>query len=383
MPTTRCYYEILGVERSSSEEDLKRAYRRLAMKYHPDRNPGDAKAEDEFKACAEAYEVLSDSEKRQRYDRHGHAGLRQTPGHDFRSMHVQDIFSMFEGIFGGGGGGGGGGGRGRRGPARGFDLETSVEVDLSDVLTGCDREVDYKRPEVCATCTGNGAKPGTEPVTCPTCAGQGQVQQVGFGGMFRMVNTCPNCRGRGRVVTDRCPDCRGSGRTSVKRKVTVKIPPGVVDGTIFRVQGEGEPPPDAGTSSAGARGDLHVVVRVRDHEDLERDGDDLVTLLPIGVAQASLGATVTIDGLDGPVPVEVPKGTQHGDVIRVSGNGLPNFHSGRRGALVCMAHLVVPKRLTEKQRALLEELAEIEATTIKKKPDPGFWQKIKDTFAGG
>lgn len=384
MPTTRCYYEILGVERSASAEDLKRAYRRLAMKHHPDRNPGDAKAEEEFKACAEAYEVLSDGEKRSRYDRFGHAGLRQTPGHDFRSMHVQDIFSMFEEIFGGGmGGRAARGAGGRRGAARGYDLETSIEVELAEVLTGCERDVEYKRLEVCAACGGNGAKPGTEPVTCPTCAGQGQVQQVGFGGMFRMVNTCPNCRGRGKVVTEQCGECRGSGRISVKRRVTVKIPPGVADGTIFRVQGEGEPPPpEAGTNGAGTRGDLHVVVRVRDHDDFERDDDDLVTVLPIGYAQAALGATLSVDGLDGPVAVEVPKATQHGDVIRVSGRGLPNFRSGRRGALVCMAHLVVPKRVSEKQRALLEELAEIESTTVKKKPEPGFWQKIKDTFSG-
>ncbi|MBX3355645.1 MAG: molecular chaperone DnaJ [Phycisphaeraceae bacterium] len=382
MPTTRCYYEILGVERTSSAEDLKRAYRRLAMKYHPDRNPGDAKAEEEFKACAEAYEVLSDEEKRARYDKFGHAGLRQTPGHDFRSMHVQDIFSMFEEIFGGGMGGRGGA-RARRGQVRGYDLETEVEVELQEVLTGCEREVDYKRLEVCGTCTGSGAKPGTEPVTCPTCSGHGQVQQVGFGGMFRMVNTCPNCRGRCKVVTAHCTECRGSGRTSVRRRVTVKIPAGVADGTIFRIQGEGEPPaPEAGTNGAGQRGDLHVVVRVRDHHDFERDGDDLVTVLPIGLAQAALGATMTLDGLDGPVQVEVPKATQHGDVIRVAGRGLPNFRSGRPGALVCMAHLVVPKRLNEKQRALLEELAATESVTVKKKPEPGFWQKIKDTFAG-
>ncbi|MBM4113638.1 MAG: molecular chaperone DnaJ [Phycisphaerae bacterium] len=385
MPTTRCYYEILGVERTVGAEDLKRAYRRLAMKHHPDRNPGDPKAEEEFKACAEAYEVLSDAEKRSRYDQFGHAGLRQTPGHDFRSMHVQDIFSMFEEILGGVGGfgGGRGGARTRRGPARGYDLETAIEVELSEVLTGCEREVEYKRLDVCATCGGNGAKPGTEPTTCPTCNGQGQVQQVGFGGMFRMVNTCPNCRGRGRVVTEHCPGCRGSGRTGVKRKVTVKIPPGVADGTIFRLQGEGEPPPpEASSNGAGTRGDLHVVVRVRDHEDFERDGDDLITVLPVGYAQAALGASVTIDSLDGDALVEVPKGTQHGELVRVAGRGLPNFRSGRRGALVCMVHLAVPKRLSEKQRALLEELAEIEATSVKKKPEPGFWQKIKDTFSG-
>lgn len=385
MPTTRCYYEILGVERHASDEELKRAYRRLAMKYHPDRNPGDARAEEEFKACAEAYEVLSDPEKRARYDRFGHAGLRQTPGHDFRSMHVQDIFSMFEEILGGVSGfGGAPSGRMRRGPARGYDLEMTVELELSEVLAGCEREVEFKRAEVCATCGGHGAKPGTEPATCPTCGGQGQVQQVGFGGMFRMVNTCPNCRGRGRVVTERCPACRGSGRSAVKRTVTVKIPPGVADGTIFRVHGEGEPPPvEASANGAGTRGDLHVVVRIRDHEDFERDGDDLVTMLPLGYAQAALGATVRIASLDGEVEVEVPRGTQHGDLIRVPGRGLPNFRSGRRGALICMAHIVVPKRLSEKQRVLLEELAKIEATSVKRKPEPGFWQKIKDTFSGG
>ena len=379
-------YQVLGVRRTARADTIRAAYRRLAAKHHPDRNPGDPDAAARFRAVREAYEVLSDPEKRSRYDQFGHAGLRQTPGHDFRSMHVHDIFSMFEEILGGvsGFGGGRGGARGRRGPARGYDLETAVEVDLAEVLTGCEREVEYKRLEVCATCGGNGAKPGTEPVTCPTCGGQGQVQQVGFGGMFRMVNTCPNCRGRGRVVTEQCPGCRGAGRTSAKRTVTVKIPPGVADGTIFRLQGEGEPPPpEASSNGAGTRGDLHVVVRVSDHDEYERDGDDLVTVLPLGYAQAALGSTVTIAALDGEATVEVSKGTQHGDLVRVPGRGLPNFRSGRRGALVCMVHIAVPKRLSEKQRALLEELAEIEATSVKKKPEPGFWQKIKDTFAGG
>ncbi|MFO0893604.1 MAG: molecular chaperone DnaJ [Phycisphaerales bacterium] len=382
MATTRCYYEVLGVERTASAEEIKRAYRRLAMKHHPDRNPGDAKAEEEFKACAEAYEVLSDQERRGRYDRHGHAGLRQTPGHDFRNMNVQDIFSMFEEILGGGGGGGRSQ-RGRRGGVpRGYDLETRVEIGLAEVLAGTEQEVEFRRLEVCGTCGGNGAKPGTQPIGCPTCGGQGQVQQVGFGGMFRMLATCPNCRGAGKVNTEPCGACRGGGRTPVRRKVTVRIPPGVVDGTIFRVQGEGEPPPpEASPSGDGVRGDLHVVVSVQEERAFERDGDDLVTALPLGLAQAALGASIPVKALDGEAMVEVPAGTQHGDVIRVPGRGLPNFRSGRRGSLLCLAQVVVPRKLTEKQRQLLQELARIEKVEVRA-PEPGFWQRIKDTFSG-
>jgi molecular chaperone DnaJ len=219
MPITRDYYEVLSVERTASGEDIKRSYRRLAMKYHPDRNPGDADAESKFKEAAEAYEVLSDAERRSTYDRFGHAGLRGTPGHDFRSMNPNDIFSMFEEIFGGSfGGAGRGRGRAGGGVPRGYDLETEVEITLEEVLSGAERDVEFKRLDVCKTCEGSGAKAGSKPTKCSTCGGAGQVIQTGLGGMFRMQTTCPHCRGRGTVILDKCADCRGVGRVSVNRK---------------------------------------------------------------------------------------------------------------------------------------------------------------------
>ncbi|MFM1830112.1 MAG: Chaperone protein DnaJ [Planctomycetota bacterium] len=375
MATQRCYYEILGVERNSSGEEIKRAYRRLAMKWHPDRNPGNAEAETEFKACAEAYEVLGDHEKRRLYDQHGHAGLRGNPHHDFRSMHVEEIFSMFNDIFGGGMGGGRRGG----GVARGFDLQTEVEVQLVEVLKGCKREVNFARAEVCGTCQGDGAKPGSKPVTCSTCQGRGQVQQTGLGGMFRMVTACPNCGGGGKVVTDKCVACRGSGRMRVNRKIEVAIPQGIQDGQVVRVQGEGEPPRrDASTSGAGVRGDLHVVVHVAADERFERQDNDLIMPVTVGYAQAVLGGSVEVDSLDGPVTLEIRPGTQQGDTLHVPDRGLPDLRTRRRGELVAMIMLHVPRKVTERQRQLLEEYAKTEKVDVRKSHEGGFWQKMKD-----
>ncbi|MCZ6735891.1 MAG: molecular chaperone DnaJ [Planctomycetota bacterium] len=380
MPTTRDYYEILGVPINASDNEIKRAYRRLAMKYHPDRNPGDPEAEAKFKECAESYEVLCDSERRTIYDRYGHSGLRSTPGHDFSSMNAQDIFSMFEEIFGGIGTGA----RGRRrgGVPRGYDLETEVEVTLDEVLAGTTRDVEFKRLDVCKACGGEGAKPGTKPQACPTCGGGGQVVQAGFGGMFRMVTTCRQCQGRGTVIAEKCPDCHGSGRVSIKRKLRVKIPPGIHARQAVRVAGEGEPPqPKDSPSGRGIRGDLQVVVRVREHQQFERDGDHLLVAVPIAFTQAALGAQVDIPSLDGPASLNVPPGTQHGALFRLPQRGLPNLRSGQRGDLVVVVQLVVPRKLSDGQKNLLREYAKTEKLDVGA-GSPSMWTKIKDAVAG-
>ena len=380
MSTTRCYYEVLSVERSASGDEIKRSYRRLAMKFHPDRNPGNEEAEKSFKECAEAYEVLSDSDRRGRYDQFGHEGLRSTPGHDFNRMNPDDIFSMFNDIFGGGGGGGRG--RTRRGPVRGYDLETQIEIELEEVLEGTTREVEFRRLDVCDTCEGNGAKPGTRPVKCPTCEGVGKVEQAGLGGMFRMVVACPNCRGRGEVVTDHCSDCRGAGRISVKRTLEVRVPAGISHGQAIRVQGEGEPPrPEDLPGGDGPRGDLHVVVGVEEHDRFQRDGNDLVTVVPVAFAQAALGATLEVPLLEGGVvELEIAAGTQHGEIHRIPDHGCPRLRGGDRGELVTVLQLVVPRKLNEDQRNLLSKYAETEELEIND-AEPSLWTRIKDSFS--
>ena len=383
MPTTRDYYEILSIEKTASSEEVKRAYRRLAMKYHPDRNPNDPQAETKFKECAEAYEVLADSERRAIYDRYGHEGLRSRPVHDFRSMNAEDIFSMFNDIFGMGGGGFSVGRRRPGGVPRGYDLETEVEITFEEVLSGASRDVEFKRLDVCQTCEGLGAKPGSKPVTCNTCGGVGQVVQTGLGGMFRMQTTCPHCGGRGTVIIDKCPDCRGSGRVSVKRKLTVKIPAGIQDSQAVRVSGEGEPPPpEISPGGQGIRGDLHVVVRVREHDQFEREGDDLLLAVPVNFTQLALGAQVEVPTIDGSRMLNVPAGTQHGALFRIDAAGLPNLRTGKRGDLVAIIQLVVPRRLNESQKRLLAEYAKTEDLTVGN-PAESAWSKIKRAVKGG
>jgi molecular chaperone DnaJ len=384
MPTTRDYYEVLGVEKNADGEEIKRAYRRLAMKHHPDRNPGSAEAEKAFKECAEAYEVLADEQKRKIYDQFGHDGLKRGGGpatHDFSRMDPTDIASMFNDIFEGMGfnvGGGGRGGRGRGGPPRGYDLETEVVVSLEDVLAGCERDVEFTRMDVCTKCTGTGAKPGSKPTKCATCGGQGRVQQAGLGGMFRMVTTCPACAGRGEIIRDFCDSCRGKGRVPSKRSLTVKVPKGIQDGQAIRVQGEGEPPPaEISPSGEGIKGDLHVVVRVKEHKVFQREGDHLVLEMPISFTQAALGAKITIPSLDGGAELEIPKGTQHATVFRVAGRGLPNLRSEKRGDLGVIVKLEVPAKLTKKQEELLREFAATEDRAVMPQSQ-GFWKKVSD-----
>ncbi|TVQ30365.1 MAG: molecular chaperone DnaJ [Phycisphaeraceae bacterium] len=384
MPTTRDYYEILSVDRTADGDEIKRAYRRLAMKYHPDRNGADPEAEAKFKEAAEAYEVLSDEQKRRIYDQYGHDGLRARGGpatHDFSRMDVDDIFSMFNDIFGGGRAGARSG-AGRRGPsvARGYDLETQIVIEFEDVLTGAEVDVEFTRLDICDTCTGSGARPGSAPVKCQTCAGHGRVMQQGLGGMFRIATACPHCAGRGTRIDDPCDACRGKGRLPRKRSLSVKTPPGVHDGQAVRIRGEGEPPrQDVSPDGAGIRGDLHVVVRVREHDLFTRDRDNLVLEMPVSFTQATLGAEIAVPTLEEPATLRIPKGTQHGATLRVPGQGLPGLRTGRRGDLIVVIRVEIPTKLNDKQRKLLEEYAETEDLPVSH-GSTGFFQKIREAL---
>ncbi|MAX24115.1 MAG: molecular chaperone DnaJ [Phycisphaeraceae bacterium] len=379
MATQRDYYEILGVNKQASQDEIKRSYRKLAMKYHPDRNPDNKEAEDKFKEAAEAYEVLMDDQKRARYDQYGHAGLRGQAGHDFGSMNANDIFDMFGDIFGdmfgGGGGRSGGRGRGGRRAQRGYDLQTETEVTLEQVLSGTEREIEFVRKDHCSECKGTGGKPGTDPVTCVTCGGVGQVQQAGLGGMFRMVTTCPACNGAGKKYAENCPKCKGSGTEPKKRVINVKIPAGIHDGQAIRVSGEGEP-----GENGGPRGDLHVVIRIADHKLFSRENDHIVMHMPVSFSQAALGAVVKVPTLEGEShELHIKAGTQHGEVFRVSGKGLPNLRSGRRGDMGIVLEIEIPSKLTSEQRELLVKYAETEHFDVMPE-NKSFWGKIKDYF---
>ena len=367
------YYQVLGVEKNASPEEIKRAYRRMAIKYHPDKNPGNKEAEAKFKECAEAYEVLSDPDKRKQYDQYGHEGLRGAGMHDFSRMNVEDIFSMFgfEDFFGSVFGGGGGGRRGGRrgGPARGYDLETGVEMTLDEVAHGTEKTIEFTRQDRCPECRGSGAAPGTSPVRCPTCGGSGQVAKGG--GFFQMVSTCPQCQGTGQIVRNPCPTCGGAGRVPKKRTVTIKVPPGVHEGQGIRVAGEGEPGRDGGPN-----GDLYVYVRLRPHEFLERDGNDLVAVVPISFTQAALGATIEVPSLDGTRQLRIPPGTQYGSLFRIRGQGLPDVRTGRTGDELVQVTVETPTNLNARQEELLREFAQTENRNVSPK-STSFFERLK------
>jgi molecular chaperone DnaJ len=376
----RDYYEVLGVARTADGEEIKRAYRRLAMKYHPDRNQGDGKGEAEikFKECSEAYEILCDPQKRARYDQYGHQGV--SGQHDFSHMDVSDIFSMFDEIFGGGMGGGpfgaraGGGHRQRA--SRGYDLETQVELTLNEVATGCEKTIEFDKQDICDTCKGTGAKPGTQPTPCVQCGGQGRIAQQGFGGMFRMVTTCPNCRGKGTVVKDHCRSCGGSGRQVKKRVVTVKIPAGVHEGQAVRIAGEGEP------GELGAPpGDLHCYITVRPHPMFSRHNNDIVCQIPISFTQAALGGEIEVPTLKGAERMDLPAGTQHGEVFKLKNKGLPDIRSYRNGDQIVQILVEIPKKLSERQKELLREFANTEDGNVLPQRK-GFMDKLKEMFKG-
>jgi molecular chaperone DnaJ len=377
--TKRDYYEVLSVSKTASGEEIKRAYRKLAMKYHPDRASAEQKAEYEvhFKECAEAYEVLSDDQKRQRYDQFGHAGIGGQ--HDFSHMDVGDIFSMFglDELFGGIGGRRRGGGGGAPGRQRGFDLETQVELTLNEISTGAEKTIEFERQDACAECKGSGAKPGTSPTVCLQCGGQGRIQQQGFGGMFRMVTACPNCRGKGTVVKEHCPKCSGSGRQLKHRVVNVKIPAGVHEGQAVQIPGEGEP----GEGANSQPGDLRVYIAVKPHPVFTRHNNDIVCQVPISFTQAALGGKVEVPTLKGRENIDIPGGTQHGEVFKLKGKGLPEIRGYRTGDELVQVLIEIPKKLTPKQQQLLKEFAadEDNAHLPQKK---SFKEKLKDLFKG-
>ncbi len=361
----RDYYEVLGLSRDASPEQIKKAYRRAAHKHHPDRNPDDPDAEGRFKEASEAYEVLSDPAKRQRYDQFGHAGLSGAGVHDFSGMGVEDIFSMF---FGGG----------RRSRGRGADLQTEVEVSLAEVAAGTERTIEFTRRDFCDECGGTGAAPGSKRQSCPTCGGYGQVEQAGgFGAIFgRVITTCPSCHGRGSTIATPCSSCRGTGRTMKGRVVTAQIPAGIHDGQGIRIRGEGE----AGEDRT-QRGDLHCYVRVTPHPFLERHNNDLVCRMPISFTQASLGANVEVPTLTGKAALKIPPGTQHGQLFRLAGLGLPDMRIRRRGDELVQVLIETPKKLSKEQETLLRRFAETEDKSVLPE-SKGFFDKLMEYVSG-
>ncbi|HEY6529938.1 MAG TPA: molecular chaperone DnaJ [Cellvibrionaceae bacterium] len=369
----RDYYEILGVAKGVSEADLKKAYRRVAMKYHPDRNPDDKDAEEKFKEASEAYEVLSDANKRAAYDQYGHAGVEGAGGMGggFSGGGFSDIFGdVFGDIFGGGNGGGR-----RGGPARGSDLRYTLDLSLEDAVKGTSVKIKVPTLVSCKTCDGSGAKSGTKPATCTTCGGHGQVRmQQGF---FSVQQTCPTCRGKGKIITDPCKECHGHGRVEETKTLNVKVPPGVDNGDRIRLAGEGEAGADGGPA-----GDLYVQVSVKEHEFFQRDGKNLYCEVPIGLVEACLGGEIEVPTLDGRVKLKIPEETQTGKLFRLRGKGVAPVRGGAAGDLLCRVIVETPVNLTSKQKDLLRQLQEDMTGSSTHSPKQSSWFEGMKNFFG-
>ncbi|MBK5937050.1 MAG: molecular chaperone DnaJ [Halorhodospira halophila] len=375
----RDYYEVLGVNKNASDAEIKKAYRRMAQKYHPDRNPGDEESAERFKEVKEAYEVLSDAQKRAAYDQFGHAGVDPSAGGGGPRGYgggagpggpdFSDIFSdVFGDIFGSGGGRGGG----RSRAFRGADLRYTLELSLEDAVRGTEEQIQVPTHVECDSCKGSGSRAGSKPQTCPTCKGHGDVRvQQGF---FSIQQTCPRCGGEGVVVTDPCPKCRGRGRVEDRKTLSVRIPAGVDTGDRIRLSGEGEP-----GERGGPPGDLYVQVAVREHEFFERDGADLHCQVPVDIVTAALGGEVEVPTLDGRVNLRIPPGTQPNQVFRLRGKGVKPVRGNRQGDLLCRIHVETPVNLTKRQRELLEEFqATLQDTGGKHHPHTSSWlDKVK------
>jgi molecular chaperone DnaJ len=373
----RDYYDVLGIARDASEQDIKSAYRKLALKYHPDRNQGEAGAEEKFKEAAEAYAVLSDADKRARYDRFGHAGVGGPGGGGGFGGFNPETFGDFSDILGDFFGFGGGGRRG--GPTRGADLRFDLEITFEDSFAGTETTIQIPREEHCDTCKGSGAAPGTSRESCPQCRGTGQLRyQQGF---LVVARTCGQCRGTGQVIRTPCTSCRGTGLITRERRVTVKIPAGIADGQRLRLHGEGEH-----GSAGGPTGDLYVVVHVRAHELFQRDGDDLYMEAPVPFHVMALGGKFTVDGPAGEIVVDVPQGTPSGSLMPFRGKGMPSVNGRGRGTLYVRTVVQVPKKLTKEQKKLVDQLGQtmrvgkVEATPMDQSQDKPFFEKVKDLF---
>ncbi len=352
--TKRDYYEILSVSKNANGEEIKKAYRKLALQHHPDRNPGNHEAEEKFKEAAEAYEVLSDQEKRRLYDQFGHAGLQQTGFTGFRDF--GDIFStfgdIFEEFFGFGS---------RRGfqarQRRGADLRYDLTVSFMDSIFGTETEIEVPRHEPCSECHGTGSRGGAAPSVCATCGGRGQVTRSQ--GFFSISTTCPSCQGSGTVITDPCKKCRGAGRVRVTRKLSIKIPQGVETGSRLRLQGEGEPG-DPGAPP----GDLYVFIRTEPHEVFRREDDSIIVAVPITYSLAVLGGEIEIPTLEGPDHLEIPHGTQSGQDFRVPGKGVPHLRGRGRGDLIVVVYVNTPKTVSKEEEEVLRRLAELDGSKV-------------------
>jgi molecular chaperone DnaJ len=372
----RDYYEVLGVAKNASDEELKKAYRKLAMKHHPDRNPGDAAAEEKFKEAKEAYEMLTDPDKRAAYDRFGHAGVDPNAGGGAGGQgfgNFSDAFGdIFGDIFGGAAGRGGGG---RSNVYRGSDLRYSMEITLEQAAAGFTTEIKVPSWETCDTCDGTGAKPGTKAETCKTCGGQGQVRmQQGF---FSIQQTCPSCRGSGKTIPNPCSACDGVGRIRKQKTLEVKIPAGIDDGMRIRSSGNGEPGLNGGPS-----GDLYVEVSIKPHRVFQREGDDLHCEVPVSFARAALGGTIDVPTLNGKASFDLPEGTQTGKTFRLRGKGIRNVRSSVAGDLYCHVVVETPVKLTDRQRKILEDFeASLEEGGDRHSPQSKSWmEKVRDFF---
>jgi molecular chaperone DnaJ len=372
----RDYYEVLGVTRTAAIEEIKSAYRKSALKWHPDRNPENkSEAEVKFRECTEAYSVLSDAQKRQVYDTYGHAGLSSVGGgQGFDHTVFQDFHDIFGDFFGFEDLFGGGGRRGRSRAQRGSDLRYDMSLTFEEASAGVTTKIKLPRQEYCEACNGTGAKKGTGVQACQTCAGRGQLAyQQGF---FTITRTCPACQGAGQIVKERCMECRGQGRLERERTIELRIPPGVDTGTRLRVAGEGEPGPNGGPA-----GDLYVVLEVKEHSFFERRGADLYCTIPLSIAQATLGAELQVPGLNGEEKLKIPEGTQSGAVFRIKGKGLADPRGGGKGDLYYHVRVMTPTKLTRDQRKLIEQLGA--TMKVDNKPadrNSSIFDKVKDIF---